>query len=335
MKRKRVDFWQHEPEIKQILAEIQSHISRELSSASQYIRPVLMELVENRGKMLRPAMIYIGSLAGSDLSGDKAGERREQVVELASAMEMLHIASLIHDDIIDDASVRRGKPTVQVKTSVKKAIISGDYMLTRAFSQLTGRSEKIDADVVKNAVCRLCDSEIDQDSELGDYTVSVDHYLRRIAGKTAALFALSLYTGAAAADAPGTTVCRLHQIGYCIGMAFQIQDDILDYIGNEATVGKPLGNDIRCGIATLPLIYALRRDLSGKLTALLRRRYVTTASRVRRVIAEVTRLEGIDEAAATCRRYWQRAGKLIDSLSVERQKSILRELITRLENRNI
>lgn len=321
-------FWQGEPEIQQALAQITNMIRAAVLPASPYIRPILLELADNRGKMLRPAMIYIASLI------NLAEDREEELVyQMASAMEMLHMASLVHDDVIDESSTRRGRPTVQIQAGVKKAVIAGDYLLTRAFSQLTRHSENINPDIVKNSICRLCDSEIDQDSEMWDFTISETRYLRRIAGKTASLFSLSLYLGAAAAKASESVQFLLRRIGYGIGITFQIQDDILDYIGDSRSLGKPSGNDLRCGIATLPLIYALEADTDGKLEKFLKNRKKINKKQAAGIVRRVTELGGLSKAEEKSEFYRKRVVSDINKLGDNETSRLLHIIMKKLDKR--
>lgn len=322
------EFWKAEPDVDSYLSRVDEKIRGAVDSSSEYIRPMLIDTVSNRGKMLRPAMIYISSLIG------KHSEQLERsVLRLGTAMEMLHIASLVHDDVIDESAVRRGIPTLQQRVGVKKAVIAGDYLLTRAFTQLTGQIEGVEPAVVQSAICRLCDSEIDQDSELWDFSVSRRRYLRRIAGKTASLFSLSLYLGAAASGAPQEKVLLLKKIGYLIGIFFQIQDDILDYTGNSSSMGKPAGNDLKCGIATLPLIYGLERDSGGKLKSLIAGRKKISTRRAGRIIEETRRLGGLEAAEITCSQFQQRTLEGIQALGDSETARLLTMIVRKLDKR--
>jgi heptaprenyl diphosphate synthase len=322
-------FWKDEPSVQEFLARVTELVRAAVTPASFYIRPTLIELAENRGKMLRPAMIHIASL-----SGKAAEENREDIERFAAAMEMLHMASLIHDDVIDNSLTRRGMPTIQARAGVKQAVIAGDYLLTRAFTQLSSRHEQISPDIVKNSICRLCDSEIDQDSELWDFSITRPRYLRRIAGKTASLFSLSLYIGAAAAGCDEQQQLLLRRIGYEIGMFFQIQDDILDYTGKESSMGKPSANDLRCGLATLPLICALRRDSDGRLKRLLPRKKTLSSRQAERIIRKVVELGGVEETAHAGEFYRRKAVADIACLGEGETARLLLLILDTLENRS-
>lgn len=324
-------FWRDRPEVETFLDEVRGKILSAIDPASPYIRPVLRELLEGRGKMLRPAMVLASSLTGT--RPDPTA-----VLEMAAAIEMLHMASLVHDDVIDNAVIRRGLPTIHTKAGVKNAVIAGDYLLTRAFSLLTTRNELVDPAVVSRLICRLCDSEIDQDSEQWDLSISRSRYLRRIAGKTASLFTLSLYIGSAATAAPAVDRFILGKIGYLTGMAFQIQDDVLDYTGDTTTLGKPAGNDLREGVTTLPLIIALERDQKGELRRLTAGAGASAgwrAKRLERALSMIKNLGAATEAARIGREYLTSAIRNIDSIAPVYPDTarILLTMIGRLEGR--
>ncbi len=140
--------------------------------------------------MIRPALVIIGSRLGNQ-------EREDEVIRIASVLEMIHLASLVHDDIIDGAKTRRGIPTLNSIIGARQAVLAGDYLLSKAMALVKGREGDLEATAVANAFSRLCESELHQDAGEGDFLISKATYLHRIAGKTASLFALSAYAGAA------------------------------------------------------------------------------------------------------------------------------------------
>ncbi|HPO76125.1 MAG TPA: polyprenyl synthetase family protein [Thermoclostridium caenicola] len=199
---------------------------------------------------MRPALVIIGSTFGD--------YKTETVIPLATSIEIMHMATLIHDDIVDDAETRRGIKTMQSALGKNTAVYCGDFLFTRAFMLVADMAEVDMLKDLSKAIAYICDSEIDQNEQKFDQTVDVRKYLKRIGGKTAALFALSLAMGAHKAGCDKKLTSKLTNIGKNIGMAFQIVDDILDFTGNEKTVGKPLLSDAKQGIYTLPVIYSLQ-----------------------------------------------------------------------------
>lgn len=322
------EFWKDEPDIAEGLDAAAVLIQKGIAGANSYIASYLNQMASVRGKMLRPALILIGARFGK--KNDPA-----LVYEQAALIEMIHIASLIHDDIIDSAPTRRGIPTLYRELGARRAVIAGDYVLARALalgsSQFRGDEP---AAAVSRAFCRLCDGEISQDSEEWDFTISESHYLRRIGGKTASLFALSGYMGANHSDAEPAIQNLLHQIGYTLGMSFQIKDDILDMNGSQDSLGKPVYRDLRSGVCTLPLIYAIEQDKTGRLAATLSGRRSISAAKAGRLIRRIKELGGIERAESTASAYSDRASELINRLPDKETVALLQRMMNKLHLRD-
>lgn len=325
------DFWKEEPEVFAELNQVRNLIRSTVEQAHGFVRTVLLSQVSSMGKMLRPALALITSRLG-------ASQERESVLRIASVLEMIHLASLVHDDIIDSAKTRRGLPTLYAQLGAKQAVLAGDYLLARAMSLVNGKEGDLEARAVSNAFSRLCESELEQDAALGDFFISEQTYLRRIAGKTASLFALSCYAGASINKASPADQARVHRIGYAMGMAFQIQDDMLDYEGDEASLGKQVGKDLKCGVPTLPLLKALQAEKnlpagSQELHALLVGKPHLNERQARKAVVVVKRLGGVQAALVLESTYTQRALKDIAALSDPVVSGQLSRLFARLSTR--
>ena len=245
-------MWNDNRFLRKEMDSVEDTIKNSLRTRNKTVKEALVRFVESGGKRLRPAFTILGGTFGQYDSST--------IVPIAAALEIIHMATLIHDDIIDDARLRRGNETVHSVLGKDVAVYSGDFLLTRAFMLV---ADYADIDMLKQvakASAYICDSEIAQNEQKFDTNVSVKQYLKRIGGKTAALFAISLYMGAYKAGCPKKLVNRLGVLGNNIGMAFQIVDDILDLTGNQAKVGKPLLRDADQGIYTLPVLYALHSE---------------------------------------------------------------------------
>jgi heptaprenyl diphosphate synthase len=283
--------------------------------------------------MIRPALVIIGSKLGEP-------DREEEAIRVASVLEMIHIASLIHDDIIDGAKTRRGIPTLNSIVGPKKAVIAGDYLLAKAMTLIKGREGDLKASVITNAFSRLCESELTQDAEVGNFLISSSTYLRRIGGKTAALFALSAYSGAAVTLGAKYQQYLLHRIGYCLGIAFQIKDDILDYTGDAIKLGKEIGQDVHMGIPTYPLIAALKIESDNSfenrpLFELVKNKKTLSKKESKKVVALAVSLGGVEKAEELSQTYIKRALTDIEKLNNKEVQSILVSLFTKLSSRNI
>lgn len=324
------EFWKNEPEIATELESVGSLIQDAVNRSHSFIRQLLAAQVKTSGKMLRPALVIIGSRLGNP-------ERKEDVLRIASVLEMIHMASLVHDDIIDEAKTRRGIPTIYAQSGAKQAVLAGDYLLSRAMALVGGKEGDLEVAAVSNAFCRLCESELDQDAGQGNYSISISTYIRRIAGKTASLFALSAYAGAAVAEAPRNLQHTMHRIGYLMGMAFQIQDDILDYDGDEKKLGKDPGKDLLCGIPTLPLLEAMEIEKSKPLEERVLHQLMSKSKLSKRealkAVDLVIALGGLEAAKQLAHSYTERAFHDIESLGNEQISSILKDLFDKLSNR--
>jgi heptaprenyl diphosphate synthase len=219
-------------------------------------------LIRAGGKRLRPMLVVVGSRFGEP----ETPQRSDSVMRIAAMLEYLHMASLIHDDIIDGADQRRGVPTVHKTTDIRTAVLIANYMMVRAveWAVPNGGSSEIDS---ADHACRcaelaamvteLCRGEYSQLHHRFDFDMTMEQYLDKTRNKTAMLMAHCLKAGAEAAGAPREVGLALHDFGEAIGMAFQIRDDLLDFTQQASTIGKPVGADLRNGIVTLPVLYAM------------------------------------------------------------------------------
>lgn len=235
----------------QELQEVEDNLKQALRSRQTILEQAATQLVLSGGKRIRPALTLLGATFGS--------KQDPAVSKIAAAIELLHMATLVHDDIIDDSPLRRDKPTVQATYGKEIAVFTGDWLLTKALlllAQVNAGERMIE---LARTMVHICEGEVSQYA--GRYhRVSVHNYLRRIHGKTAALFGLSIVAGAEQNAAPEPTIRALAKYGVFLGMAFQIYDDLLDYMGHRAQLGKPVGADIESGIYTLPLLFALEDE---------------------------------------------------------------------------
>ena len=324
------EFWEDEPSITTELEEVGSLIQGAIDRSHGFIKQLLAAQVRTSGKMLRPALVLIGSRLGNP-------ERRNEVKRIASVLEMIHMASLVHDDIIDDAKTRRGLPTLYAQRGAKQAVLAGDYLLSRAMALVGGREGDLEASAVSNAFSRLCESELEQDAGQGDFSVTIHTYLRRIGGKTASLFALSAYAGSAVAQAEPCLQRKMHRIGYLMGMAFQIQDDMLDYDGHADKLGKEPGRDLLCGVPTLPLLEALEIESSlpqdrQQLHHLVAKGKLTRRDAAKAVLT-VRKLGGVAKSKELADIYAKRALRDINALGSPEVESMLLRLFGKLSNR--
>jgi geranylgeranyl pyrophosphate synthase len=220
---------------------------------------VLQGLLDSGGKRLRPALAL---LSGSIYPADKA-----KLVSLAASVELLHTATLVHDDLIDGALVRRGNATLNARWSAGATVLAGDYLFARAASLAAETRNVRVMDIFSQTLMTICAGELRQIFDRNDVPQLVDEqdwetalqrYDTRINAKTASLFAAATEAAAVLGEAPVDEVIALRDYGQLLGAGFQIIDDVLDFRGDQDVLGKPVGSDLREGIVTLPVLYYLR-----------------------------------------------------------------------------
>jgi len=252
------------------------------------VADAMEQILDAGGKRLRPALVFLAAGLGRPKGMD-------DVVRAAMAIEFIHNATLIHDDLIDGAPTRRGLRTIHESLGPNPAIIIGDYYFAKGANLMSqiGNPE-IDA-VLSQTVMTICFGEMLQLTSQRRYDQSLDEYYAKIERKTAVLLAASTYCGAVLAGLSEAKVEAIRRFGRLLGMSFQIADDVLDYLATEEEVGKPVGNDLKQGTVTLPLMLA-RHDPSvdGRLDAILEKATLQDAD-----YAEVVRIvrgsRGIEE----------------------------------------
>jgi heptaprenyl diphosphate synthase len=319
------ELWRDSPEIRVEIEAVRALLLREIESGSPELAAPLSELGAAEGKMLRPAFLVISSRFGTP--------DRDRIRRMAAAVEMFHLATLVHDDVIDNSKTRRRRPTLHSRRGARTAVLAGDYLFSRSFLVAAARLDNLSVQRLASVISHVCASEIAQTEDVYRPSTSMRRYRRRIAGKTAALFAASCHIGASESGCPKATTQSLTRAGYGIGMAFQIVDDILDFSGDAEALGKPLLQDLREGVFTLPVVHALRRDPAA-LGRMLERLEGRGSPRMVRGVAEAVRsLGGLDAARLEVDRYTTRALREIASLPDRAERRILAAAAEALRSR--
>ena len=233
------------------LARVERVFDRQLSSDLAFVNDLCGHVERYRGKMLRPTLLLLSGLATGD------GEISDAQVTAAAVIEMVHMATLVHDDVLDEAEVRRRGETVNRLHGNETAIILGDYLISSAFHLCSGLDDQRVALRIGAVTREVCEGELLQLRNRGNLELSEGAYFAIIERKTASLIGAACELGAALAGAGDDIVRRLHTYGLKIGCAYQIQDDLLDLLGDEGVVGKSVGRDLDKGKATLPLLRLL------------------------------------------------------------------------------
>lgn len=288
------------------LARIEARLHAQLRTQGDYARLLLAHAAAGRGKRLRARLTLLAAQA--------AGASGQNAERLAAAMELLHQATLMHDDVIDESRRRRHHPTLNARFGNQAAVLAGDLIFVKAVSLLlAGRySEAINAIVVR-AATDVCIGEIQELKFQRDPAMTPAQYLEVAGKKTASLMAAACESGAASAGAPPALVSGLARYGREFGLAFQIQDDLLDWVGRSARLGKPVGADLQAGRITLPLIFGLRllRGAERKTLETAARRGTWRKAALRSLLE---RCGALDETRRLARAHAQRARAALRSL---------------------
>jgi len=281
--------------VAQDLARVEEVLGKQLRSPHPFVNELVRYGLRLGGKRLRPALLLLAARA--------TGAVAEPHVILGAVVEMIHTATLVHDDILDEATLRRHARTINDRWDNETSVLFGDYLFTHAFYLASTLGDTFACRAIGKATNVVCDGELQQTQSSGDLEVTEQHYLQMIGAKTAALCACCCQLGARYAGADRSTEDALCEFGRLLGLAFQIADDILDLSGDESMTGKSLGTDLSKQKATLPVIHALRvaaPDTRRELVACLTGN--RAGDRVR-LLPWLERLGSIQYAYAMARRY--------------------------------
>lgn len=233
------------------LAEVEEVYAAELSSENEYVRDIYAHTSRFRGKRLRPILCLLSAAA--------TGEIRPEHATIAAVIEMIHTATLVHDDVLDSADKRRHVATVNVRWNNETSVLYGDFLFTHSFHLCASTGSAEACRIIGRATNRVCEGELTQIRNRGNLNLTEEEYYSIIDGKTAELSAVSCELAARFSNASNDVVQNMEAYGRKLGQAFQIADDVLDIVGLEGEVGKTLGTDIEQGKLTLPLIRLLQQ----------------------------------------------------------------------------
>lgn len=321
------DFGSAVAGLKSLLADDLNEVSETILGAMRSQIPMIEEiaghLINAGGKRLRPLL----TLAAARL----CGYRGEGHVKLAAAVELIHGATLLHDDVVDASALRRGASTANVIWGNKESVLVGDYLFSQAFELMVGAGNLRVLQILSRASGVIAEGEVLQLATQKNLAATFDMYLAVVESKTAALFAAASQSGAVIAGADRTAEEALRSFGRNLGIAYQLVDDALDYSGREAALGKTVGDDFREGKMTLPVVYAFDRANADD-RAFWRRtiaeggQYAEDFDRARHLIASTRALE---DTYACARRYAARALDDLGALPRNRFSAQLAELAAR------
>jgi octaprenyl-diphosphate synthase len=306
--------------IKEELSRFNDLFKQSMKSSVGLVDLVARYILKQKGKKIRPLLVL--------LSGKIAGGINERTYRGAILVELLHTATLIHDDVVDAADKRRGLPSINAIWKNKVSVLMGDYLLSRGLMIAVEGKDFDFLGIITNAVKRMSEGELLQISKTRKLDIDEDTYFKIISDKTASLLSTCCQIGAASSSENTEYRESMRKFGENIGIAFQIRDDILDYIGTSSIIGKPLGGDIKEKKITLPLIYSLRnasKHEASKIISLVKNG--KGRSGIKEIINFVNKYHGIEYANKVALEYSAKAKENLNIFADCPSKSALQSLV--------
>lgn len=317
-------MWMEYPELHEELKQVKTMMHASITIENKQIREAIWAVLESGGKMIRPAYLILFSMWNEN-------RNMEEVHAVAAALELLHVATLLHDDVIDEADTRRGQETISARFGNRVAIYAGDYLLTVCYQLLSKYSQDLAGiQLPTDGMMRVVEGELSQMEESYKTDVTIQDYLKRIDGKTAQLFMLSCMMGERFSGMGELE--RARHIGNSIGMAFQLLDDILDYEVSSSELGKPVLEDVAQGIYTMPLIASLQKCEKELLPLLEKKNQLTAPDRLA-IQKLVVNAGGVETAKDFASKYTMKAIHQIEKLPEADVKSMLLKITSQLLQR--
>ncbi|AVQ99234.1 heptaprenyl diphosphate synthase component II [Oceanobacillus iheyensis] len=312
------------------LARIYSFLKRDLDIIEESLNEVFQaehpilhaastELLKAGGKRIRPVFVI--------LSGQLGRYQPDRVKTVAVSLELIHMATLVHDDVIDDASLRRGQPTIRELYGNRVAMYTGDYILARALEEITQIEDTPVHQLLSRTIVEVCVGEIEQIKDKYNWDQGLRDYLRRIKRKTALLIATSCQLGALVSDLTEAQANKLYKYGYYIGMSYQIIDDILDFTSTEKELGKPSGSDLLQGNITLPVLYAMKdKKFASVLKSAIQANDTLDEEQLGNILYALKNTDAIEQSYQLSELYLQKALKALEELPEGRAKHTLENI---------
>ncbi len=295
---------------------IEKELEETIKSESSLLRQASMHTLQAGGKRIRPVFVL---LAG------KFGHYDIHVMKnVAVALELIHMASLVHDDVIDDADLRRGQPTVKSKWDNKIAMYTGDFVFALALELMTNIEKPAAHKILANTMVEVTVGEIQQIKDKYRFNQNLRDYLRRIKRKTALLIAVSCQLGAIAAGVEESIHKKLFLFGYYVGMSYQIIDDILDFTATEKALGKPAGGDLLQGNITAPVLFAMENNQIRKEIEKVHENM--DSKDILKFISLIKQSGAIEKSMALSDSYLDKALAVLEELPDNKAKKTLRDI---------
>lgn len=308
------------------IKKIEKRLEQAIKSEDKVLEEAAFHLFSSGGKRVRPAVAILSSQFGKEMN--------EDVYRVAVALELIHMATLVHDDVIDKSDKRRGRLTIAKKWNQSTAILTGNFLLALGLEHISGIEDNRVHTIISNSIIGVCMGELFQFQDQFNGHQSITNYLRRINRKTALLIQLSTEVGAIASGADIKTVHNLKMIGHYIGMSFQIVDDILDFTSTEKQLGKPVGSDLMNGHITLPVLLEMKKNSAFK-QQIQQLNPNSSPETFKYCIDTVRSSDVIQQCLSISNKYLDKALNLIDELENDSAKVLFKKLIKKVGKRNV
>ena len=308
------------------LQEVETLLHSQAEHVQPDLRAALEHLLSSGGKRIRPVVCL--------LTGQMLNAPHENLITLAAAVEMLHTATLVHDDLIDGALLRRGMPTLNTRWSPAATILTGDFMFARA-AKLAADSDNLPLmKLFAETLATIVSGELTQ-LFAARGVISRENYAKRIYAKTASLFEMATRAAAMVSPENEPVVEAMRQCGYHLGMAFQIVDDILDFTGEQETVGKPVGSDLLQGLVTLPAIYYAEAHPNDPDVLCLTGGCYTEQERMERLVQSIRGSSATSRSMREAQGFIDKALGILKTMPEGLERQALEDLASYIVNRNI
>lgn len=295
---------------------IEKRLEETIQADSLLLKRASLHTLQAGGKRIRPVFVLLaGKFGRYDINVMK---------NVAVALELIHMASLVHDDVIDDADLRRGQPTVKAKWDNKTAMYTGDFIFALSLELMSDINKPLAHKILANTIVEVTVGEIQQIKDKYRFDQNLRDYLRRIKRKTALLISASCQLGAIAADVDESIHKKLYLFGYYVGMAFQITDDILDFTSSEEELGKPAGSDLLQGNITAPALYAMENETIRHEIEKVHQNIEPV--QIQRIITLIKESGAIEKSIALSDMYLDKALRVLEDLPTNKAKKTLRDI---------
>nr|WP_238393534.1 polyprenyl synthetase family protein [Staphylococcus saccharolyticus] len=309
------------------IKKVEKRLEKAIKSTDQTLEDASFHLLSSGGKRVRPAFVILSSQFGTNKNTS------ENTYRVAVALELIHMATLVHDDVIDKSDKRRGRLTISKKWNQNTAILTGNFLLALGLEHLSEINDHRIHTTISKSIVDVCRGELFQFQDQYNSKQNIINYLRRINRKTALLIQLSTQVGAITSNASNEVIRKLKMIGHYIGMSFQIIDDVLDFTSSEKKLGKPVGSDLMNGHITLPVLLEMRKDnnFKQKISQLSPN---SSMQAFEECIQIIRNSQSIEQSKAISEKYLNKALTLINELEDSPNKELFRKLIKKMGSRN-